>query len=98
MNFERLDISAVVDDQLQEEFVDWLEMWPGWIYQELFLLLVKYVTSSMPTPSPGRPAFLRMGKGLKIFFSIILMTRSRWGIMTVDMHVGSARRSLNSWR
>ena len=54
------------------------------------------ITSSIPTPSPGSPAFLRIGRGLNIFFSIMLITRSRCGIMTVDIHVGSAKRSLNS--
>ncbi len=56
------------------------------------------ITSSMPTPSPGSPAFFKMGRGRKIFFSIMLMTKSRWGMMTVDMQLGSASRSLNYWR
>ena len=33
MNFQGLDVSAIVDDQLQEEFVDWLQVWPGWVDQ-----------------------------------------------------------------
>lgn len=36
----------------------------------------------MPTPSPGGPAFFNTGSGLKMFFSIISMTRSMWGMIT----------------
>jgi hypothetical protein len=33
-----------------------------------------------------------------MFFSIMLITRSKWGMMTVDMQFWSLRKSLNSWR
>jgi hypothetical protein len=31
VDLESLDVSTVVDDQLEEEFVDWLEVGPGGI-------------------------------------------------------------------
>lgn len=96
MYFQGLDIRAVIDDQLEEELVHRLEVRPGGVHEKLLLILLVESTSSMPTPSPGRPAFFKMGNGLKMFFSIMLMTRSKCGMMTVDMQVGSAKRSLNS--
>ena len=71
-----LHISTIIDDELEEELVDGLQVEPGWVGKCLFLHENK-VTSSIPTPSPGRPCFLRTGSGLKMFFSIMLMTRSR---------------------
>lgn len=73
---EGLHISAIIDDELEEELVDGLQVEPGWVGKRFFLRENK-VTSSIPTPSPGRPCFLRTGSGLKMFFSIMLMTRSR---------------------
>jgi hypothetical protein len=96
VHLQSLDIGSIIDDQLQEEFVNWLQVRPCRVDQKFLLRFTKRLTSSMPTPSPGKPAFFKMGSGLKMFFSIMLMTRSRWGMMTVDMQVGSANKSLNS--
>lgn len=76
MNLQSFNISAIIDNQLKEEFIDRLEMRPGGIGKGFFLHINKF-TSSMPIPSPGSPCFLRTGRGLKMFFSIMLMTRSR---------------------
>ncbi len=90
MDLQSLDVSSVVNDQLEEKFVDGLEVRPGRVGQSFFLNN-RIGTSSMPMPSPGRPCFLRTGRGRKMFFSIMLMTRSRWGMMTVDMQFWSLR-------
>ena len=76
MNLQSLHISTIIDNELKEEFIDRLEVRPSGIRECLFLHYVK-ITSSIPTPSPGSPCFLRTGRGLKMFFSIMLMTRSR---------------------
>lgn len=90
VHLQSLDVCAVVDDQLQEELVNRLKVWPRRVSQGLFLH--KYQnTSSMPMPSPGSPCFLSTGSGLKMFFSTMLMTRSRCGMMTVDMQFWSLR-------
>jgi hypothetical protein len=90
VDLESLDIRSIVDDELQEELINRLKMRPGRVRQSFFLNSKRF-TSSMPIPSPGRPCFLRTGRGRKIFFSTMLMTRSRWGMMTVDMQFWSLR-------
>ena len=84
VHLQSFDVGAIVDDELQEELVDGLEVRPCGVREGFFLHDNKF-TYSMPMPSPGRPCFLRTGRGRKMFFSIMLMTRSRWGMMTVDM-------------
>ena len=37
VHLQSLDVCAVVDDQLQEELVNWLKMWPSRVSQGLFL-------------------------------------------------------------
>lgn len=37
VHLEGLDVSAVVHDKLQEKFVDWLQVGPGWVDQKLLL-------------------------------------------------------------
>lgn len=37
VHFQSLDICSVVDDELKEELVDWLEMRPGWVGKGFFL-------------------------------------------------------------
>ena len=37
VDFESLDVCSVVDDQLQEELVNWLQVWPGGVDQKLLL-------------------------------------------------------------
>jgi hypothetical protein len=76
VHLESLDLSAIVDDELEEELVDRLEVRPGRVRKGFFLHYERG-TSSMPIPSPGSPCFLRTGRGRKMFFSIMLMTRSR---------------------
>ncbi len=90
VDFKGLDVSTIVDNQLQEELINRLKVRPGRISQSFFLNS-KIFTSSIPIPSPGRPCFLRTGRGRKIFFSTMLITRSRWGMMTVDMQFWSLR-------
>lgn len=36
MDLQGLHVSAIVDDQLQEEFIDRLKVWPSGVHQELF--------------------------------------------------------------
>jgi len=69
--FEGFDIRLLIDDQLEEVFVNWLEMGPGGV-EELGLIMVGTSSSSIPI-SPFVACFLSMGRGRKIFFSIILM-------------------------
>lgn len=90
VHLQGLDVSAIIDDQLQEEFIDGLKVGPSRIGKRFFLNTTS-LTSSMPIPSPGSPCFLRMGSGRKMFFSTMLMTRSRCGMMTVDMQFWSLR-------
>ncbi len=89
-DLECLDVSSFVDDELQEELVDGLEVRPGGIHK-YFILNKRCATSSIPTPSPGGPAFLRTGSGRKMFFSIISMTRSMCGMITDTTQFWSVR-------
>jgi hypothetical protein len=44
---QALDVSGVVDDQLEEELVDWLEMRPTWVDDGLFFLETHLVRSAL---------------------------------------------------
>jgi len=37
VDLQGLHVSAIVDDKLQEEFIDRLKVWPSGVHQELFL-------------------------------------------------------------
>jgi hypothetical protein len=76
VHLKRFDIRAIVDNELEEELIDWLQVRPSGVRQCFFLNRC-FVTSSIPIPSPGRPCFFRTGRGLKMFFSIMLITRSK---------------------
>jgi hypothetical protein len=53
IDFKALDINSLVNDQLKEELINSLEMWPGWID---FLLLLN---TSLVVPEVG---FLDVGQ------------------------------------
>ncbi len=38
MHFQGFDVCALVDNQLQEELINRLQMWPGGVNQQLFIL------------------------------------------------------------
>ena len=58
---------------------------------------IKISSSSIPN-SDGAPLFFNTGKGLKIFFSIISITRSKWGIMRDTTVLYSFNKSLSSYK
>ena len=46
-SLQALDIGGIVDDELEEEFVDWLEMWPTWVDNDLFFFDTQLVWSAL---------------------------------------------------
>jgi hypothetical protein len=44
---QALDIGGIVDDQLEEELVDWLEVWPTWVDDDLLFLDAHLVWSAL---------------------------------------------------
>lgn len=77
-HLQGLDIGSLVHDQLKEELVHRLQMRPGGIH-ELLPLDSIFTSSSSPPISPLAVYFFRIGSGLKMFFSIISMIKSRCG-------------------
>jgi len=101
-DFQRFNINGVVHDKLKEKFIDRLYIFiSGYFLRNT----CKWghegstITSSSSIPgSEGAPLFLITGRGLKIFFSIISITWSRWGIMRLATMVWSLRSSESSER
>ena len=89
-NAQRAHLRGLVHNQLQEEVVDRLQVRPGGSISG---------SSRASTPvSAGAPPFLRMGRGRKMFLTIISITRSRWGITSETMQFCSLSNSCSSAR